>query len=137
MSIDARATAAATPATARRDIVVRELCAAADAGDGERFGSYFSDSAYFRFGNGDPIQGRGAIAASTDATVSAVLPIHHRIDQIVHAGDQLFCRFTIEATRPDGSVLAMPCVTVIEFAGELIVDYRVHMDISPALLTTA
>ncbi len=52
-------------------------------------------------------------------------------------GAQLFCRFTIHTQAPDGRPLALPCVTVITMAGPQIVDYRVHMDISPALAVPA
>jgi hypothetical protein len=47
--------------------------------------------------------------------------------------DQLFCRFMIETESPAGKPLALPCVTVMWLAGERIVDYRVHLDLTPAL----
>jgi hypothetical protein len=115
------------------EAMVRAMCAAADAGDGPAFASYFSETARFRFGNNEPIEGRTAIAKSTEATVDAVWPVRHRVDQVARLGRQLFCRFTIQATKPDGTELALPCVTVIELEDGLITDYAVHMDISPAL----
>lgn len=48
-------------------------------------------------------------------------------------GNQLFCRLTIETESPEGKPLALPCVTVMWLEGERVVDYRVHMDITPAL----
>jgi SnoaL-like domain len=117
----------------RHEAMVRAMCAAADAGDGTAFASYFSQTARFRFGNNEPIEGRAAIAKSTEATVDAVWPVRHRVDQVAQLGRQLFCRFTIQATKPDGTELALPCVTVIELEDGLITDYAVHMDISPAL----
>ena len=113
--------------------MVRDMCAAADSGDAERFGSYFADTACYRFANAEPLHGRESIVASTAGTVAALPTLRHRVDQVARIGDQLFCRFTIETTAPDGRELALPCVTVIELAGRQIVDYRVHMDISPAL----
>ncbi|MFJ7217492.1 hypothetical protein [Amycolatopsis sp. NPDC098790] len=32
-----------------------------------------------------------------------------------------------------GKPLALPCVTVVRLVGERVVDYRVHMDIAPAV----
>jgi ketosteroid isomerase-like protein len=118
---------------ARHEAMVHAMCAAADAGDGQAFAAYFSQTARFRFGNSDPIFGRAAIARSTEGTVDAIWPVRHRVDQVARIGQQLFCRFTIAATIPDGTELAMPCVTVIELQDGLITDYAVHMDISPAL----
>jgi limonene-1,2-epoxide hydrolase len=112
--------------------MVHAMCAAADAADGETFASFFSDAATYRFGNFAPISGRDAIAAATTGTVDAIWPIRHEVDQIAAVGSQLFCRFTIHASAPGGDV-ALPCVTVIQLDGEQIVDYRVHMDIGPAL----
>jgi uncharacterized protein (TIGR02246 family) len=114
--------------------MVHAMCAAADANDADSFASYFSDDAYFRFGNAEPLSGKAAIAEATAATVSATYPVRHRVDQVVEVGSQVFCRFTILATKPDGEVLDLPCVTVIGLADGKIVDYRVHMDISPAVV---
>jgi ketosteroid isomerase-like protein len=118
---------------ARYEAMVRAMCAAADAGDGQAFAACFSPTARFRFGNNEPIEGRAAIAKSTESTVDAIWPVRHRVDQVARIGQQLFCRFTIAATLPDGTEVAMPCVTVIELRDGLITDYAVHMDISPAL----
>ena len=123
----------ATATATANEAMVRELCAAADAADGARFASFFSTDANFRFGNAKPLVGREAIAASTEATVDAIWPTQHRVDQVAEIGDQLFCRFTILVAPPDGAELELPCVTVVRLADGFIVDYRVHMDIAPAL----
>lgn len=121
-------------AVSARETMIRDLCAAADAADGALFASYFAEAATFRFGNFDELTGRAAIAASTEATVDAIWPMRHRVDQVAEVGDQLFCRFTIVVEPPDGSELQLPCVTVVQVRDDgLITDYRVHMDIAPAL----
>ncbi len=104
--------------------MVREMCAAVDAGDAESFASWFADDATYVFANNEPLTGRAAIAAATAGAAGAVAPVGE---------DQLFCRFTIETEFPAGKPLALPCVTVIRLAGEQVADYRVHMDITPAL----
>ena len=95
-----------------REAMIRDVCAAADDGDGARFASYFSEY----------------------ATVHAIWPARHRVDQVAEVGDQLFCRFTIVVQPPDAVELSLPCVTVVQVGHDgLITDYRVHMDIAPAL----
>jgi hypothetical protein len=60
--------------------------------------------------------------------------MRHRVDQVAGVGDQLFCRFTIIVQPPDATELQLPCVTVVQVGNDgLITDYRVHMDITPAL----
>jgi uncharacterized protein (TIGR02246 family) len=113
--------------------MVREMCAAVDAGDAESFASWFADDATYVFANGAPLTGRAAITAVTAGAAGALPWVHHVVDQVATVGeDQLFCRFTIETAAPDGKRLALPCVTVIRLAGDRITDYRVHMDITPA-----
>jgi quercetin dioxygenase-like cupin family protein len=115
--------------------MVHAMCAAVDSHDFDKFGSYFSDTAVYRFGNQDPVLGRAAVVEATADAVGSMPPVRHRVDQVAAVGNQLFCRLLIEVDAPSGTV-AMPCVTVIELSGKNtpeIIDYRVHMDISPAL----
>lgn len=114
--------------------MVREMCAAVDAGDAESFASWFADDATYVFANGEPLTGRAAITAATAGAAGALPWVHHVVEQVAEVeADQLFCRFTIETAAPDGTPLALPCVTVIRLAGDRVTDYRVHMDITPAL----
>ena len=116
-----------------RERMVREMCAAVDAGDAEAFAAWFTDDATYVFGNNEPLTGRAAITAATAGAAGALPWVHHVVDQVAAVGDQLFCRFTITTATPDGKSLALPCVTVMWLDGDLVSDYRVHMDITPAL----
>lgn len=118
-----------------REQMVHDMCAAVDAGDAERFGAWFAEDATYRFGNGELLVGRDAVVAATAGAAGALPWVRHTVDQVAPVGDQLFCRFTIATAAPDGTEVAMPCVTVIEMAGEKVVDYRVHMDLAPAFTT--
>jgi quercetin dioxygenase-like cupin family protein len=126
----------AEPVRSIAEQMVHTMCEAVDSHDFEKFGSYFTETAFYRFANNEPVRGRDAIVAATAAATGSLPTVRHRVDQIVEAGNQLFCRFTIEVETA-GGVVAMPCVTVIELAGPWsgpspeIVDYRVHMDVSP------
>lgn len=116
-----------------RVAMVHAMCAQVDAGDAEAFGAWFADDATYTFGNGETLLGRDAVVAATAGAAGALPWVRHTVDEVAEVGDQLFCRFTIATEAPDGTLLALPCVTVIEMAGDRVVDYRVHMDISPAL----
>ena len=121
----------AAPTTATDEELVVAMCAAVDAGEAERFASWFAEDALYRFGNAEPVFGHAAIVAATAGAVQVMPGVHHVVDQVARVGNQLFCRFTIEVPRAGGD-LAMPCVTVIQQGDDgLIVDYRVHMDPSP------
>jgi uncharacterized protein (TIGR02246 family) len=113
--------------------MVRTMCAQVDSGDAGGFARWFAADATYTFANQSTLVGRDAIEAATAVAVAALPWVRHSIDQVVEVGDQLFCRFTIHTEAPTGAALAMPCVTVIEVLDAEIVDYRVHMDITPAL----
>ncbi len=117
-----------------RVAMVHAQCAAVDAGDAESFGAWFADDATYTFASNNTVVGRHSIVAATAAAANTLPWVRHVVDQIVDTGDgQLFCRFTIETEAPDGTPLALPCVTVMWLKGTQVVDYRVHMDITPAL----
>jgi hypothetical protein len=117
---------------AAREAMVVDLCRAVDEGDAERFGSWFTDESTYRFGGGEILVGRAAVVAATNGAIDSLPWVRHTVDQVAQLDDQLFCRFTIETENPGGTVVAMPCVTVIRMTGDRIADYRVHMDLSPA-----
>jgi ketosteroid isomerase-like protein len=116
-----------------REAMVHAMCSQVDAGDAVAFGAWFADDATYTFGNGETLVGREAVVAATAGAAGALPWVRHTVDQVAEVGDQLFCRFTIATESPDGTPLNLPCVTVIEMSGDRVVDYRVHMDISPAL----
>jgi len=116
-----------------REEMVRTMCAQVDAGDASGFARWFAADATYTFANGPTLVGRDAIEAATTGAAAALPWVRHSIDQVAELGDQLFCRFTIHTETPTGAALAMPCVTVIELHDTKITDYRVHMDITPAM----
>ena len=116
-----------------REEMVRTMCGQVDSGDAGGFAQWFAADATYTFANGPTLTGRDAIEAATAGASGALPWVRHSIDQVAELGDQLFCRFTIHTETSTGAALAMPCVTVIELRNGEIVDYRVHMDITPAL----
>jgi uncharacterized protein (TIGR02246 family) len=114
--------------------MVAAMCDAVDRGDAEGFASWFADDARYQFGNAEATIGRPAVVAATAGAADALPWVRHTIDQVAHVGNQLFCRFTISTASPAGTDVALPCVTVIWVENDEIVDYRVHMDLAPALV---
>ena len=117
--------------------MVRTMCGQVDAGDAAGFATWFAPGATYAFGNSAPLVGREAIEAATAGAATSLPWVRHVVDQVAEVDDQLFCRFTIHTEAPDGTELALPCVTVIWLVDDQIVDYRVHMDLSPAFGTAA
>ncbi|MFH8470752.1 nuclear transport factor 2 family protein [Streptomyces sp. NPDC017991] len=112
--------------------MVHAMCAAVDAGEAESFGSWFAEDATYTFANNETLVGRDAVVAATAEVADALPWVRHVVDQVAEGENQLFCRFTIWTAAPDGTALVLPCVTVIWMEGDLVRDYRVHMDVTPA-----
>jgi uncharacterized protein (TIGR02246 family) len=112
--------------------MVAAMCAAVDRGDAEGFASWFAADARYQFGNNDASTGRDAVVAATAGAAGALPWVRHRVDQVAHVDDQLFCRFTISTADAAGAQVDLPCVTVIWVDHGQIVDYRVHLDLAPA-----
>ncbi|MGW6277025.1 nuclear transport factor 2 family protein [Kribbella sp. NPDC055071] len=117
-----------------REEMVRTMCAQVDAGDAAGFARWFAAGATYTFANEPTLVGRQAIEAATAGAAGALPGLRHSIDQVAELGDQLFCRFTIHTETPTGTPVALPCVTVIELHDNEITDYRVHVDLTPALV---
>jgi uncharacterized protein (TIGR02246 family) len=115
--------------------MVAAMCAAVDAGEAAAFAAWFSDDATYRFANAPALRGRDAVKAATEATSHALPWVRHTVDQVAHVDNQMFCRFTITTADPAGRQVDLPCVTVMWVDNARIVDYRVHIDVTPAIAT--
>ncbi|MFE2317504.1 nuclear transport factor 2 family protein [Streptomyces sp. NPDC059441] len=93
-------------------------------GDAASFAAWFSEGATCTFANNETLRGRANIEAATAGAAGALPWVRHGVDQVAEIGDQLFCRFTIHTEAPDGTSLALPCVTVIWLSDDEITDYR-------------
>ena len=115
------------------ETMVRQMCLAADAGDGQRFASFFSPDATFRFGNRDVLVGRPAIAASTEGTVDAIWPMRHRVEQVAEIGNRTVLRFTISGHFPRICSSSICLAHMIGLATGSSPTTASTSDISPAL----
>ena len=55
----------------------------------------------------------------------------HTISKLVADGSTLFCEGTVMYTRLDGREVLIPFVDVFEYAGKLIAEYKIYIDIGP------
>ena len=107
------------------------LFAAIDAKDGAAFASFLTDDAVFRFGSAPPAQGRAAVQAAVEGFFDSIAGLSHSIHRTLGEGNTLFLEGEVTYTRHDGSQVAVPFVNVFEYEGELIAEYKIHIDIAP------
>lgn len=123
-----------TPATAAN--WARELYSdAVDQMDAAGFATVFTDDAWLRFGNADPIVGKGAIEAAIAQFFTAFVSLQHEFRGIAAHGNTLFLEATATYTRHDGGIVTVPAMTVfnmIERDGQRLAERcQIYVDLTP------
>ncbi len=108
-----------------------ELFAAIDASDTERFLSFLTAEASFRFGSAPAVSGTEAIRAAVGGFFSTIGGCRHSIATTVVEGDVVICEGEVTYTRHDSSQITLPFANVFEMSGELISMYKIYVDAGP------
>jgi ketosteroid isomerase-like protein len=115
---------------------ITAVLAALDAGDLAAATNHLCDDVTVVFGNFEPLVGAVAFAQLFQQFTSSLQAVLHEIHHIWPAAndlDVLVASMTAHYTRTDGKRVSLPCCNVFRMRGGLIAEYRVYMDISPAL----
>jgi ketosteroid isomerase-like protein len=110
---------------------VQVMCAALDHGDVETFMSYFADDCRFTFANQPVVAGRADVSAAVAGAAGALPGMRHEIVEVVEQGDTLIAELSISIDSAHQGRVTLPCVSVMRRDGGKIVDYRIHMDLTP------
>jgi ketosteroid isomerase-like protein len=108
-----------------------ELFADIDSMEADRFAAHLADDVTMRFGNAEPVHGRAAVRDTWAGFCETVAGVRHDIVERWDVGDATIVEADVTYTRPDGSRVTVPVVTIYREAGELIDDYRVFIDLAP------
>jgi len=119
-----------TPAKSASDRL-GALFAAIDASDTERFLSFLTAEASFRFGSAPAVSGTEAIRAAVGGFFTTIGGCRHSIARTVMEGDVIICEGDVTYTRLDSSQITLPFTDIFEMSGELISTYKIYMDIGP------
>lgn len=102
-----------------------------DSQDTERFVTYLSPDAEFRFGSAPAVLGREQIFAAVDGFFSSIAGSSHRLVNTLVKNDVIACEGEVTYERHDGSKITLPFVNLFDMAGDLIASYRIYIDIGP------
>jgi limonene-1,2-epoxide hydrolase len=108
-----------------------ELFAAIDASDTERFLSFLTAEASFRFGSAPAVFGAEAIGEAVGGFFASIAGCRHSIARIVVDGDVVICEGEVTYTRHDESQITLPFANILECAGDLIANYKIYVDAGP------
>jgi ketosteroid isomerase-like protein len=109
----------------------RGLFAAVDAMDVPALAALMTDDVRLRLGSNDPVEGKAAFIAASEAFNASVAAVRHEVLETWSDGDALIAQLDVHYTRLDGGELTLPCCNVFRLRDGLVADYRVYMDINP------
>ena len=102
-----------------------------DSMDPERFARHLADDVVMRFGNAEPVHGRGAVRDAWAGFCDGLDGVRHRLVDRWDAPPATIVQADVTYTRKDGSEVTVPVATIYRAGGELIEDYRIFIDLAP------
>jgi len=110
---------------------MRDLFAAIDGKDTERFTSFLTPDARFRFGSAPPALGVEQITAAVEGFFAAIDGCSHRLVDSWQGDGTVVCEGEVTYRRHDGSEVILPFVNVFGMNGPKIADYKIYIDNGP------
>lgn len=112
-----------------------ELLHAVDSRDAQRFVSFLTPDASFRFGNADCVVGADDIRNVVAGFFSAIASSRHELLTCWGVAPSVACEGTVTYTRRDGSSLKVPFVNAFDLHERQIASYRIYIDNSALFAT--
>ena len=118
-------------AAAKPESVPLAVFRAIDAMDAEKFVSFLTEDAEFRFGSAPAVLGKAAIVEGVQTFFASIAGLSHRVARVWQDGASLACEGEVCYQRHNGSEIVIPVVDVFEYRGESISRYLIYIDIGP------
>lgn len=108
-----------------------ELFKTIDKMDSDKFVTFLTDEAQFRFGNAPVVQGKTAIKDAVAGFLGTIKAISHKNVNLWENPDSVIYEGEVTYTRHDGSTLTIPFINKFGMVGDKIKDYFIYIDINP------
>ena len=108
----------------------QQLFESIDQKDADKFVTFLTDDAVFKFGNADPVNGKAAIRGAVAAFFSSIQAINHKINDTWTQPDAVVCHGTVTYTRHDSSLLTVPFANIFKMRDNSIREYLIFIDTS-------
>ena len=102
-----------------------------DSMDPDRFAQHLADTVVMRFGNADPVHGRGTVRDAWAGFCEGVDGVHHDIVEKWETGSATIVEAEVTYTRKDATTVTVPVVTIYRPSDRPIEDYRIFIDLAP------
>jgi hypothetical protein len=89
------------------------------------------------FGNGEPMVGRAAVVAGSEAFLATVRELRHHLRNEWTVAATTIAETDVTYARLNGKDVTIPVVSIWHRGDDdLIIDYRVFLDLAPVYATT-
>jgi ketosteroid isomerase-like protein len=111
--------------------VVRRAFAAVEANDVNTYISLFTDNAFYKAGNFDPVTGPDGIRNFAVPVMEMFEKVTHDVEGMWEDGNTVIAEVLLTYRRRDAKVVTVPCVDVIRLTGGKISALQAYVDLSP------
>lgn len=108
-----------------------QVLADVDRMDAKAFASHLAEDCLLRYANNDEVVGRDAIEVAIAGFFSTINGISHHIVEQWDVDDTTIVQLEATYTRMDDHRVTLPAVTIYHRGNDLIVEYRVFVDLAP------
>jgi hypothetical protein len=113
----------------------RELYRKVDHKDAAGFAAAFIEDGWLRFGNNEPITGRGNIEAAIAGFFTVMVDLRHEFVRTTPHENLLFLEASVTYTRHDRGIVTVPAMTVYQMAdkgGKRVAERcNIYVDLAP------
>ena len=97
------------------------------------FAALFTPDGNMTFGNGEPSVGPDAIKAALADFYQHLDGVRHELRGAWIVGDVSINEAIVHYTMKDGSDVPLPVTSILRWSGDRVRDWRIYMDVAPAL----
>jgi len=111
--------------------IVKRAFAAVEANDIDTYVSLFTDDAFYKAANFDPVTGPEGIRRFAAPVMDMFEKVSHHVEGLWEDGDTVIAEVMLTYRRRDAKVVTVPCVDVIGLRGGKINSLQAYVDLSP------
>ena len=110
---------------------INELFRAIDSMDADRFITFLTEDAQFKFGNNPKVIGKDAVKEAVKEFFSSIKGLSHEVINTWSHPDTIICQGEVTYTRKNDSKVTIPFVNIFGIKENLVKDYLIYIDIAP------
>lgn len=110
---------------------IEGLFGSIDGMDADRFVSFLTNDAVFRYGSNPPVEGKAAVREAVAGVFSMFRALSHTIEGTWAHPDAVFVQGTVHYTLHSGATVPLPFVDCFKMQGEKIREFLVYIDPTP------